>query len=331
MNDAVPPSWSKRVWRFLAQISYLTLQHVVITIACLLCFQVFLILVSGFHPWLELAVHFVMHGLLATVVIIPILWLTQHKRTAVVCLLVAGYFVFLMRPWIFLATQATERAEIVRVMSWNVWASNDNLEEIESAVRRADPDILVLIELRPNLTEQIPYLTQQFPYSHVLPQWSGTGIGVFSKRPDLQFSIERFAVKVMPSIVTTIRSADGQRSVELVAMHTYSPTPPERATLRDRQLDVFLEWASQRSSPVCLVGDLNTTPWTASFQRLEKSGFTDSRVSAGNCASWPAVLGWMGIPIDHALTLGQCTVSHREVIADVRGSDHRPILFRLSF
>jgi endonuclease/exonuclease/phosphatase (EEP) superfamily protein YafD len=307
------------------------LQHLVITAACMLCLQVLLILFSGFHPWLELGVHFVMHGLLAALVIMPILWITKHQRTAAVCMLVAAYFIFLLRPWIFLFPEAQPQAEAVRVMSWNVWATNNDLDEIERVIRRADPDILVLIEVRPNLVEQVPYLATQFPNSQVLPHWGGMGIGVFSKRPDVEFSVERFVIKMMPSIVTTIKSSDGTRSVELVGMHTFSPRPPQRALVRDQQIDGLASWAAERTGPICLVGDLNTTPWSRSFQRLEKIGFRDSRIGTGNCASWPSWLGSLGIPIDHALTLGSCSVTNRRVITDVRGSDHFPIQFDLSF
>jgi endonuclease/exonuclease/phosphatase (EEP) superfamily protein YafD len=230
-----------------------------------------------------------------------------------------------------MAGQQAKRANVVRVLSWNILATNEDMDELESVIRAADPDVLILIEVRPNLLEQIPFIERTYPNSHVITHWGGMGLGIFCKESNITFSEERFAVKVMPSIVARLVSADGSRKVDLVAMHTFSPTPPARALVRDNQIAEFIAWSIDRDVPLCLAGDLNTTPWTSSFLRLVRSGLHDSRRGTGNQASWPAFLGDLGIPIDHVLTRGECSVTGRKVIAGSTSSDHRPVQFDLSF
>ncbi len=332
MDETHKRGFLKRCLLFVVQLFGLTLQHVCITVACLLCLQAVCILLSRMNPWLELTVHFVVHGLLASLLIAPVLWATRHRRTAVVCLMLAFFFAVQVQPWLWLLPDADERyPESVKVLSWNVLATNEDVDEIEAVIHTSDPDILILIEVRPNLFEQIPYIQKNYPNSRVFTHWGGMGIGIFSKRADVVYEDQFFEIKVMPSIVARCTSTDGKRQVELVAMHTFSPTPPERALVRDRQLKAFETWALDREVPVCLAGDLNTTPWTRSFHALERAGFYDTRRGTGNQASWPAMLGDLGIPIDHVMTRGACRVWKRQVLPATNGSDHRPVEFELSF
>lgn len=332
MHEPAPTSISSSVFKSIASLLGRSIQHATITIACLLCIQVVFISLSRLDPWLELAVHFAMHGLIASLAVIPVLWLTKHRTTAVVCLLTAAYFGFLTQPWIFLFGEPpTPRTDTFRVLAWNILATNEDTTEIEGVIREVDPDILVLIEVRPNLMENLTFIEKTYPKSEVITHWGGMGIAVFCKRPDIELKVERFEIQVMPSIVAHIQSKDGSRQMNLVAMHTFSPTPPGRAVVRDRQLASFREWATNQTVPICLTGDLNTTPWTNSFIALEKDGFRDSRRGVGNQASWPTFLGDLGIPIDHVFTRGECSVSNRHVLPGIKGSDHRPVSFDLSF
>jgi endonuclease/exonuclease/phosphatase (EEP) superfamily protein YafD len=316
--------------RFATWIS-LTVQHVAITAACLICLHVLLIWFANFDPVLELAVHFAFHSLVAIALVIPVLWLTKHKRTAAVCMIPATYLFFLVQPWIFFPWEGTPKQDVLRVLCWNVWASNHSSAEIEKVIREANPDVFLVIELAPGFAEEIPWLQETFPYKHEVPSRTGSGIGIYSRRAEVDFKTHVYGVHHLPAIIASIRSVDGSRKMDLVAMHTTSPGPPRRAIARDKQLRVFREWALEQTQPICLAGDLNTTPWTRSFAELKQAGFRDSRSGAGNCASWPAWLGPVGIPIDHALSRGDCVITNRRVVPVEAGSDHRPISFELSF
>ncbi len=327
MNDTPRLSFRQR----LLQLILLTIQHIAITAACMICLHVVLVWCSDSDPVVELSVHASAHVLLVALLVLPVLWWTGHKRTACVCSIPTAYLLFLVQPWIFIPSEAKPRQEVMRVLCWNVWASNDAKEEMESVIRHSKPDVLIIVELNPKLVEQMSWLVEDYPYRQELPSFSGSGIGVFCRHDNVQFETQAFGFKSQPAIVASFTSDDGKRHVDLVAMHTYSPTPPRRALRRDEQLRTFIDWSSKQSQPICLAGDLNTTPWSKSFLELIAAGFKDSRRGVGNCASWPAWFGPAGIPIDHALTLGECTITNRKVIPVVAGSDHRPIQFDLSY
>ena len=319
----------------LLQLMSLTIQHVAITLACGLCIILVCIGFAQERPWLELAVHFSAHALVATLVVIPILWFTKHHRTAVVCCFVAACLALLVQPWYLIPMAGSSKPDALRILSWNVYAANEEFDSIVEVIRKSNPDVLVIVEVRLDLLDRAPWIKENYPQFEVIPNSGGTGIGVFCRAEDPKYSVDfkvhHFGFRKMPSIVATLTSPDGSRQVDLVAIHTYSPTPPRRAIDRDKQLRKFLEWSLKQANPQCLVGDLNTTPWTRSFWGLERAGFRDSRHGAGNCATWPAWLGPAGIPIDHAMTRGECTITERKVLSTNAGSDHQPIEFRLSF
>ncbi len=341
MNETPQLNFSRRLLSLISR----TIQHIVITIACGLCALLVCVWFARLSTWLELAAHFSAHALIATLLVIPILWLTAHRRTAVVCCFVAIGFTCIVQPWHLIPFAKTSKPDALRVLSWNVLASNEDFDSIVDFIRGVDPDVLVLIEVRPDLLERAPWLTEHYPISKVIPNWGGAGIAVFCREAEDKYSVDlavhnfysvdiaaqNFATRVMPSIVATFTSPDHARKVDLIATHTFSPTPPQRALLRDKQLRKFLEWSNQQNTPQCLVGDLNTTPWTQSFGELQQAGFRDSRRGAGNCPSWPAWLGVAGIPIDHALSRGECSITDRRVHFTNAGSDHCPIDFKLSF
>ncbi len=277
MNN--PPKLS--LGRSLLRLISLTIQHIAIAVSCGLCLVLVFIGLARERPWFELFVHFSVHALVITLMVIPVLWLTNHRRTAMVCGVVAACLVYLVQPWYFIPFSRTPKPNAVRVLSWNVYAANGDFDSIVDVIRQSNPDVLVVIEVRLDLLERAPWIKENYPHFEVLPDVGGAGIGVFCRAADPKYSadfkVHRFGFHRMPSIAATLKSPDGTRQVDLVAMHTYSPTPPPRAKDRDKQLRKFLEWSSQQSSPLCLVGDLNTTPWTRSFWELERAGFRDSR------------------------------------------------------
>jgi hypothetical protein len=88
----------------------LTIQHIAITVACGLCFALVCIGFAGVSPWLELVVHFTAHALVAALVVIPILWITGHRRTAFVCSFVAVCLLWLVQPWYLLPLPSSTKA-----------------------------------------------------------------------------------------------------------------------------------------------------------------------------------------------------------------------------
>ncbi len=80
-----------------------------------------------------------------------------------------------------------------------------------------------------------------------------------------------------------------------------------------------------------VIGDLNTTVWSNSYQiLLSDTGMTNASEGFGFMPTWPTNLIPMMIPIDH------CLVSEGFKVIDIRtgedlGSDHLPLVVELGF
>lgn len=96
--------------------------------------------------------------------------------------------------------------------------------------------------------------------------------------------------------------------------------------LRNEQLEEIAEFVRDKPGHVVVLGDLNVTPWSKSFQKFtESANLRDSRRGFGVNATWPAWLGGLGIPIDHCLVSEGIVVRNVETGESV-GSDHRPLI-----
>ena len=75
-----------------------------------------------------------------------------------------------------------------------------------------------------------------------------------------------------------------------------------------------------------LMGDFNTTPWSATFRDLPGNRAGDPRFSA----TWPTFFPALGISIDHILASDNLELVEFKVLESV-GSDHYPLMakFRL--
>jgi endonuclease/exonuclease/phosphatase (EEP) superfamily protein YafD len=78
-----------------------------------------------------------------------------------------------------------------------------------------------------------------------------------------------------------------------------------------------------------VVGDLNASPWSHSFRSLADSDLINSLNGFGLQASWPAVLGPFGVPIDHLLHSAELTTVSREIGPSL-GSEHRSVFITLA-
>lgn len=297
--------------------------------------QLLLTLVSRLNPLVELAAHFSFHSLLIGLAVLPCVWLLRMKRSFVLGLVVSACLAWLIAPWNLIPRQQTVDPNFtssLKVLSWNLLQTNRSMQEIAQLIRDVSPDVLILIEVSPGMLERLlPLLDTPFEQQLAQPDWQGGGIAVLTRSMHAKLKIHEFGYRARPAIVARFETPGSPEPLQLIALHTFSPSPVSRTKHRDQQLDNFIQWSNAQPGPLCTAGDLNTTPWTACFGRIVRSGFRDSRLGAGNCPSWPSGLGMAGIPIDHALTKGNCQITDRRVLPAGPGSDHLPIAFTVHF
>ena len=208
-------------------------------------------------------------------------------------------------------------------MSANVRTSNRNYERFLKAVRAADPDVLLVMEIDEGWLQALEAIRDDYPHGTSAPRPDNFGIGLLSKLPVDEQEIKYVGSAGVPSIQARLKVGDG--TVGVVGTH---PLPPigKNSTLRNEQLSATADLVAGMDGPVIVAGDLNATPWSPFFRRLlDRSGMRDSRRGFGVQATWPSSLGPAGIPIDHVLVSDEVYVKDRQV-GPTFGSDHRPVI-----
>ena len=115
----------------------------------------------------------------------------------------------------------------------------------------------------------------------------------------------------------------------LIGTHPLHPGH-EGWRLRNEQFAALAKFCRGQTGPVVVIGDLNSTSWSAHFGTLlDGTRLRDSRAGFGVQASWPAWSPLPRIPIDHCLVSPEIVGPQSVHRPDV-GSDHFPLVVDLA-
>jgi len=186
--------------------------------------------------------------------------------------------------------------------------------------------VLIVQELTPHAERVLADFDTAFPHYRKFTADGAVGIGLWS-RYELE-SHTTFALGRMPAIEARVRAPLG--SFTVIGVHLSSPVRPRRAAARNRELLALGVRSAAIAEPLVVAGDFNVTPYSPYFTDwLAASGLTDSRRGRTLSVSWPTMLPWFGIPIDHvAVNSGFAILSHRRL--PNFQSDHYGVLVELA-
>lgn len=217
----------------------------------------------------------------------------------------------------------------VRILSWNLYQANTDGAAIDSVVRDAAADVVVLQEVSARNIDAVrasPALSA-YPHSFTTPQPSAFGSGIWSRLP-LEDASE-FDVAGLPMTRTVVQTAAGP--LRLINVHTLSPVTADGLELWPRQMDRLGEEARGPGPPIVLAGDFNATWGHRPFRRLLDAGLDDAGAARGRpwSATWPArgsrIVRRPALRLDHVLT-GPGLVTTSYATGRAAGSDHRSIV-----
>ena len=235
-------------------------------------------------------------------------------------------------------------ATAIRVMSWNAYFLNKNTDGFLRAVAEQQPDLIAIQELGNQLATVIPdQLRARYPYQELYPTGSPSGMAVLSRYPFLTTSLPDFD-EVQGCNCQVITLEIEGTTVTLINAH---PWPPEFAftwtghwsdvlgldtAKQDPIFDAILAQIDQATSPLLVMGDLNTMPFQPNVQRLQAI-LTDRFMEAGTGMGYTFPLegkdyNFPPIPFmridyifhDRAWTATQLAVG------TIEGSDHRYVV-----
>src|SRR5262245_23727039 len=280
-------------------------------------------------PWyVELVGHF-QYGYAAVAAGALLIAATMRARRDVRMLLAFGLPVFTLQfaPLDGLPHATASANGTLTVVSFNAHYANEDAARFAGYIAAENPDLVGIVELGPEMAKGLEARLAAFPHRVLLP---GTvqGMGLFSRYP-VELLHQRSgadAPDAWPAIIVRVHAPNGPVTVAL--MH---PPPPlrELAAEHAAQIADFARRLAAVPGPAIAIGDLNATPWSASYRRFRReAGLAAAYPSALGPASWPSVSPVALLPIDHVLARGFDVVSGAR--GPDLGSDHHPVLARLA-
>jgi endonuclease/exonuclease/phosphatase (EEP) superfamily protein YafD len=292
-----------------------------------------LALLSPFHPFFELFVHF------------PAQYLVVGLALAAFALLVRRYVAFalalgmalsnLAPLWPYVGAAAPKVAAdgpVLKLVSANLNHLHADAAALGQFLQTTDADIVVLTELAGHLEPALADAATRYPHRLRTPghRHNPFGLLVLTRRPLPQVNIHRpFGISF--PIVEFRYCLDEASASCLTVIALHAVRPQEDDDLRDRMLGIAFERARLASAgrePVVLAGDFNLTPFSPVFNRFAAIGLRDAGLGQGWQPTWPSMLGLAGIPIDHVLLSPGIELRQYRRL-DAMGSDHRPIQVEL--
>ena len=269
------------------------------------------------HFRVQYAVAAVLGGLLA--------WAFQMKRSAW-----AFLGLFILNAWmvsgVYLGKRPLEERDgDLRLVSYNVWRREGDIDSIDRCLDFYRPDVAYLSEMDAGKAAAIgDEFVQYREGGEVLLIRRGVGIDLLEARES--------PADLGPGLEATL-SYQGQQ-FRLLAVHLPIPFAGENAAARERIFDSMATWVRDQTDPVIVVGDLNATPWSALFRKFEaESGLRNSQDGFGLQPTWPmhSPRPWrqaLLIPIDHCLLSDSIGVVDRRVGLS-GNSDHKALFLQL--
>jgi len=229
----------------------------------------------------------------------------------------------------------------LKVAGFNVRKDNQRYHLVCEYVLREQPDLVVLAEVDDAWQAALTKQLEGYRMAVGRPQDNTFGIALFVRDASEALAIETLECRDITggvvgndSIVAELRWHD--RPLALLGVHTVSPRGPDSTAARNAQFRAAADWSRQQQSrgrAAVVLGDFNSTPWSAAFARLlREGGLLNSQQGFGVQPSFMSrFTSPLAIPIDHCLHSPQLRTVGRRVDSRTYGSDHRPLAVELAW
>lgn len=283
------------------------------------------------YPRLQVA------GLL--VIVTGALWLLDRRRSRAFGVLIVGctaalawqltHFIAYLPPYPKEVASANGCApdRQLSLLNANVLMTNKSYDRLLHLVKKANPDVLLLLETDQAWQGAVEGLRKTYPFRLSEPIPNTYGMILMSRLP-MKGRIEHRLQAGVPSAKVSLQLRDGQEII-LHALHPEPPWPGDDSGERDAELVGVGREVRDEGRAAIVMGDLNDVAWSRTSRLFKKvAGVGDPRVGRGFYptfnANWP-LLRW---PLDHLFVSPHFRLMSIDLLGDI-GSDHFPISFRL--
>jgi endonuclease/exonuclease/phosphatase (EEP) superfamily protein YafD len=288
-------------------------------------------LLAKLSPFFELFTHFAAQYLAVGIALAGLALLMRRYVAFALALGLGLSNLYLLWPYVFgPPPMVLSEGPPLRLVSANLNNLNADAQAVQAFLQASEADIIVLTELVAQLDPAFAAAQPRFPH---LLRTKGTrhhpfGLAIFSRAP-LRDPVVHLPAGVDFPVVEFRHCPEPAPCVAIIALHAVRPR--ELENLRDQLLGFAFErarLAGVAREQAIVVGDLNITPFSPVFARFQALGLRDAGLGQGWQPTWPASLGFAGIPIDHVLVSPQIAVKAYSRLPAM-GSDHFPIAVEL--
>ncbi|HTJ58936.1 MAG TPA: endonuclease/exonuclease/phosphatase family protein [Devosiaceae bacterium] len=230
----------------------------------------------------------------------------------------------------------TDGRPVLKLITANLFGLNYDMDRTAAVIAKENPDIIALQEYFPEQRGPLdPMIRGKYPYSVHCVGGKRANIAIYSKLPftqdvDGDCTADWARAGRTSHLLVTFTLANGAK-LAVMTTHFEWPVPFDRL---QRQQAALTKVISGVSTPLLLVGDFNSAPWSYEQRSFaEAAGLT--RQTHG-ILTWPLLLsvkGWRNtfpvLPLDQAMTKGNVEV-HDIHAGPPTGSDHLPLVMTIS-
>jgi endonuclease/exonuclease/phosphatase (EEP) superfamily protein YafD len=221
------------------------------------------------------------------------------------------------------AAPDSERA--LRLMVYNIYHLNDDLEAVVETVRRYDPDVVFLMEYSDAVQGRIEGAFADYPHRLIRPSRFTMGLALFSRLPIAAAEVHRAEETRIP--VFEVRLLAGGAPFTFVGGHPWPPQP-QWGALHRSQMEAITSVAASAEAPLVVAGDFNAAPWSHTVRELAERGEVRLVRRQLDLSKTFYPLPGFGLPLDHVLVSDGWQVLAIEY-GPPGGSDHAPLIVDL--
>ncbi len=287
-------------------------------------------LLSDFSSVFELFSHFRLQMLIVSVAISALLLIFKSWRYLIPAVVAVVLNASAIYP-LYFGTQARASVDNFRLITMNASVTNQDFEWIYDCIKAANPDVICVQELSPELNEYLAKTLTDYPHRLVDPRKDPFGIGIYSRlyvNSQVLIPSESIGANGGKLTINAVKVGItfGDQNVDVVSAHPPPPLTQEFADWRNRELSFIADIAAKSQNPVIIAGDFNCTAYSPIFSKILKQGkLHDSEIGFGIQPTWPNNMLPLVIPIDHVLYKGPIKIVDRRLGSNIN-SDHTPVV-----
>jgi endonuclease/exonuclease/phosphatase (EEP) superfamily protein YafD len=288
--------------------------------------------------YVDLLAHFRVQYALAMLGAVAIALAVRSWRVAAVAAIPLAINAAVVLPLYIPASTAAidETIPPLKIVSFNVHTSNRQFDTVAAYLLRESPEIILLVEIDDAWMREMSTRLAGYRQIEGQAQNNNFGLALFTRTDAAPLVVKATELRNLsggasagPAIFAQFHWHE--QPLSLLGMHPVPPMSEPNAAARDAELASAARWSLDqqgRGQAAIILGDLNATPWSYAFRKLEHEGslINSQRgfgIQPSFKANWPKLLG---IPIDHCLHDKKLRVLQRVVDPSGHGSDHRPLM-----